>query len=128
MTAIAADSTGEIPTAIAVRDGPMTPTERVNRIWLIPGANSPVRKNGHVFPPGDSREVSGHECEQRTDDACDDSGDERCRFRIDAADERETDRDGEGAEEERRAHSKEDDQNRGGEIRTRDFCLPKAAL
>ena len=50
------------------------------------------------------------------------------RFRDDATGERETDRDGEGAEEERRARGKEDDQSRGGEIRTRDFCLPKAAL
>ena len=32
------------------------------------------------------------------------------------------------AEEKRRARGKEYDQNRGGEIRTRDFCLPKAAL
>src|SRR5207237_6839005 len=48
VTAIAAESTGEIPTMIAVREGPMTPTARVNRIWLIPGANNPVTKNGHV--------------------------------------------------------------------------------
>src|SRR5205807_5454784 len=31
-----------------VREGPMTPTARVNRIWLIPGANNPVTKKGHV--------------------------------------------------------------------------------
>ena len=33
---------------MAVREGPMRPMERVNRIWLIPGANNPVTKNGHV--------------------------------------------------------------------------------
>ena len=48
VTAIAADSTGETPTNTAVRDGPITPTARVKRIWLIPGANSPVTKNGQV--------------------------------------------------------------------------------
>ncbi len=105
----------------------MTPTERVNRIWLIPGAK-PGEKERPCVPPGHSREVTEHECEERAEDARADGGDERSRFRIDSAGERETDRDGEGAEEERRARSKEDDQNRGGEIRTRDFCLPKAAL
>ena len=48
VTAIAAESTGDTPTITAVRDGPITPTARVNRIWLIPGANSPVTKNGQV--------------------------------------------------------------------------------
>ena len=113
---------------MAVREGPMTPTARVNRIWLIPGANNPVTKNGHVSRHVHAREVSGHEREQRADDAGDDGGDERPRLRVDAAGKRETDRDGEGAEEKRRARGKEYDQNRGGEIRTRDFCLPKAAL
>src|SRR5919107_611035 len=46
--AIPADTTGETPTNTAVRDGPITPTARVKRIWLMPGANSPVTKNGHV--------------------------------------------------------------------------------
>src|SRR3954470_1820709 len=48
VTAIAAERTGETPTKTAVRDGPMSPTARVKKIWLIPGANKPVTKNGHV--------------------------------------------------------------------------------
>src|SRR5207253_4209425 len=48
VTAIAADITGPTPTKTAVRDGPITPTARVNRIWLMPGAKRPVTKNGHV--------------------------------------------------------------------------------
>jgi hypothetical protein len=48
VTAIAADSTGATPTRTAVRDGPMTPTPRVKKIWLMPGANKPVTKKGHV--------------------------------------------------------------------------------
>src|SRR5207302_872601 len=34
--------------AVAVRDGPITPTARVNRIWLMPGAKRPVTKNAQV--------------------------------------------------------------------------------
>src|SRR5690349_7300083 len=48
VTAIAAESTGETPTNTAVRDGPISPTARVKKIWLMPGAKSPVTKNGHV--------------------------------------------------------------------------------
>ena len=48
VTAIAADRTGETPTSTAVREGPIAPTARVKRIWLIPGAKSPVTKNGQV--------------------------------------------------------------------------------
>src|SRR4051812_19763367 len=48
ITAIAADRTGDTPTKTAVRDGPISPPARVKKIWLIPGANKPVTKNGHV--------------------------------------------------------------------------------
>ena len=113
---------------MAVREGPMTPTARVNRIWLIPGANNPVTKNGHVsrHSTPEKSPVTSASSAQMTPAMH--GRDERSRLRVDAAGKRETDRDGEGAEEQRRARSKEYDQNRGGEIRTRDFCLPKAAL
>ena len=84
---------------MAVRDGPMTPTERVNRIWLIPGANNPVTKNGHVSRQAtpEKSPVTSASSAQMTPAI--DRRDERRRLRVDAAGERETDRDGEGAEE-----------------------------
>ena len=74
---------------MAVRDGPMTPTARVNRIWLIPGAKSPVTKNGQVSCQATSAEVTGDERERRADDAGDDRRDERRGLCVDAAGERE---------------------------------------
>src|SRR5207248_10109231 len=40
--------TGEMPTRIVVRDGPISWTARVKRSWLIPGVTIPAVKNGHV--------------------------------------------------------------------------------
>ena len=128
MTAIAAESTGEMPTMIAVRDGPMTPTARVNRIWLIPGAKSPVTKNGQVSFQATSakspvRSASVAQMTQAmtvvTSDAASAS--------MPRASAR-SNRDGERTEEQRRARGEEDDQGRGGRIRTGDFCVPNAAL
>ena len=113
---------------MAVREGPITPTARVKRIWLIPGANSPVTKNGHVSPQATPEKspvtsASGAQTTQAMTVVTSEAASASM-----PRPKRETDRDGERTEEKRRARSEQNDQNRGGEIRTRDFCLPKAAL
>jgi drug/metabolite transporter (DMT)-like permease len=70
-------------------------------------------------------EVARDESKGGTDDTCEDGCDKRRRLHVDAASKGETDGDGEGAEEQRRARGKDDDQSRGGEIRTREPLRPK---